>query len=43
VKEKEEKIKESVFISEIPAGGTLEIRYKGKPIARRKGDKPLEK
>jgi len=39
----EEKIKKSIFISEIPAGGTLEIRYEGKTIAKRTGTKELEK
>ncbi len=38
----EEEVKRSVHISEIPAGGTLTIKYKGKVIARRVGSKEME-
>jgi hypothetical protein len=38
----EEEVKRSVYISEVPAGGTLTIKYKGKVIARRTGGKELE-
>jgi len=41
--ETEKKIRESIFISEVPEGGTLEIRYKGKVLARRVGEGELEK
>lgn len=36
-KEKEEKVKKSVWISEIPAGGKLTIIYKGKVVGERQG------
>jgi len=39
----EEEVKKSVFISEVPAGGTLEIKYEGKTIASRKGSGPIKK
>jgi len=39
----EEEIKKSIYISEIPKGGVLEIRYEGKVIAKRKGSGKIEK
>ena len=39
----EEEIKNSIHISEIPEGGILEIRYKGKTIAMRRGTEALKK
>jgi len=42
-RDKEKRIKESIFISEIPEGGTLEIRYKGKVIAKRTGEGKIQK
>jgi len=38
----EREIARSVYISEIPEGGKLEIKYRGKVIARREGEKKLE-
>jgi len=39
----EEKIRESIYISEVPEGGTLEIRYKGRVLAKKTGEGELEK
>ena len=36
------RIKESVYISEVGGGGRLRIEYKGEVIAVREGDKELE-
>jgi antitoxin (DNA-binding transcriptional repressor) of toxin-antitoxin stability system len=38
----EEEVKRSIYISEVPAGGTVTIKYKGRVIARRTGGKDLE-
>ena len=38
----EEEVKKSIYISEVPAGGTVTIKYKGRVIARRTGCKDLE-
>jgi hypothetical protein len=38
----EEEVKRSIYISEVPAGGKLEIKYRGRVIARRVGARDIE-
>jgi len=39
---KRQQIKNSVYISSVPGGGTLEITYRGRVIAKRTGDSKIE-
>jgi len=39
----EKEVKESVFISAVPKGGVVEIKYEGKKIAERRGSGPLRR